>query len=344
MSFSEPKKVESLEKLGNLFSFLSTNEAKQDQTISDDKIILWKNTIQKATQINPWFTKKNILFALKTWSDLLRKDRLNDWLTQYDFTSKRKNVAIIMAGNIPFVGFHDFICVWLSGNIPIVKTSSDDPLFFPLIIQFLVDLGHDKIEITSSKISNFDAVIATGSNNSSLYFEQYFSKYPHIFRKSKTSIAILDGSEKNEELIALALDIFSYFGLGCRNVTHLLIPENYDLNTFFGQIIQHSEIVNHHKYANNYDYHKAIFLLNREPFLDNGFVLLREHKEIFSPVSVLHYSRYRNEEQKEHFLLENKENIQAIIGKNYIPFGNAQLPSLFEYADGIDTLKWLSEL
>jgi hypothetical protein len=189
-----------------------------------------------------------------------------------------------------------------------------------------------------------DAVIATGSNNSLKYFEQYFGKYPNIFRKNRTSIAVLDGTETTEELYALGIDIFQYFGLGCRNVSHLFVPEAFKLDRFFEGILEHSDVINHNKYGNNYDYNKAVYLMNKVELLDNNFVLLRESEALFSPLAMIHYQRYSNQEEVRSFLEKHKGDIQVVVGHGFTPFGKAQAPGLSDYADGVDTMRWLESL
>ena len=300
--------------------------------------------VKKQFHLNGWFTNENVNSALKALGNQLTEDQLSTWLERYSFTAHPKNVSIIMAGNIPLVGFHDFLCVLMSGNTAICKLSSDDKTLLPalgsILIQFLPELK-DRIVFTTGRIAQMDAVIATGSNNTLLYFEQYFGKYPHIFRKNRTSLAVISGNETKEDFDALGHDIFNYFGLGCRNVSHLLFPKEFNLNRFFEGIINHSEVANHNKYANNYDYNKAIYLMNNIPMLDNNFVLLMESKELFSPLSIVHYQYYSNQEELEAYLELQKENLQAIVGTNYIPFGQAQCPGLNDYADGIDTMTFL---
>jgi hypothetical protein len=235
----------------------------------------------------------------------------------------------------------------MSGNTAICKLSSDDKTLLPalgtVLIQFLPELK-DRIIFTTGRIQQMDAVIATGSNNTLLYFEQYFGKYPHIFRKNKTSLAVISGNETIEDFDALGHDIFDYFGLGCRNVSHLLFPKDFELNRFFEGIINHSDVANHNKYANNYDYNKAIYLMNNIPMLDNNFVLLMESKELFSPLSIIHYQYYSNQDELEAYLELQKENLQAIVGVNYILFGQAQCPNLDDYADGVDTMAFLNNI
>lgn len=307
-----------------------------------------QRTINRQFQLNGWFTKESVqqsVFALGEW---LEKPNLEKWLSYYQFNDGQpKKVGIIMAGNIPLVGFHDFLCVVLSGNSAVCKLSSDDKTLLPALVNclyhFLPELK-SRIAFSEGKIGEIDAVIATGSNNSMVYFEQYFGKYPHIFRKNRTSVAVIDGTENKDDLMALGKDLFTYFGLGCRNVTHLLLPENYDLSLFFEGIFPYGEIINHFKYSNNYDYNKAVYLMNQLPLLDNNFVLLRESEDLHSPLAMIHYHYYKNEEEINNYTQQYEDSIQVIVGKNNTPFGEAQSPSLMDYADGIDTMKWLENL
>jgi hypothetical protein len=223
--------------------------------------------------------------------------------------------------------------------------SSDDKTLLPALIallkNFAPDLG-ERITVSEAKLGEVDAIIATGSGNSMRYFESYFGHLPHVFRKNRTSVAVLTGEETKEELEALGADIFIHYGLGCRNVSHIIVPKDFELNRFFEAIISQADVVNLHKYANNYDYNKAIYLMNLEEILDNGFVLLKESEELFSPLAMLFYHRYEAFSEVERYLEEHKEDIQAIVGRNYLPFGVAQCPGLADFADGVDTMVWLN--
>lgn len=331
-----------MKELGNGCDFPGTNSG-----ITASEYLGLQQVINKQVQSNGWFTKENVqqsLSALGTW---LEKETLSGWLEQYRYCEHPKKVGIIMAGNIPLVGFHDLLCVVLSGNCAVCKMSSDDKTLLPALVSilytFLPELK-ERIILSTGKIGEIDAVIATGSNNSMLYFEQYFGKYPHIFRKNRTSVAILDGSESEETIGALGGDIFSYFGLGCRNVSHLLVPEGYDFSSFFKGIYPYGDIINHFKYSNNYDYNKAVYLMNQLPLLDNNFVLLRESKDLHSPLAMVHYHFYKHEADIEKYLKLHEDAIQVIAGTNRTPFGTAQSPALTDYADGKDTMKWLETL
>lgn len=303
--------------------------------------------INKQFIYNGWFTKENVRKSLFSLGVLMTEENLSSWMKSYKFASEPKRVAVIMAGNIPLVGFHDFLSVLLSGHIVLAKLSSDDKTLLPALanhlIQFVPELK-GRIEFSEGKLNNIEAVIATGSDNSLKYFEQYFGKYPHIFRKNRTSVAILNGRESNEDLKLLANDIFDYFGLGCRNVSHMIIPQDFDLNRFFEAIVDSGEVVNNKKYGNNYDYNKAVFLMNKHELLDNNFILLKETKELHSPLAMLYYHRYSSQEEIQVYLNENQSEIQAIVGDGYIPLGQAQCPMLSDYADGVDTVAFLNSL
>ncbi len=300
--------------------------------------------IQREQHHNGWFTPEVIKNALGEISAWLDQAQLEQWLAPYTFATQPQTVALILPGNLPLVGFHDFLCVLCSGNKVLVKLSSEDARLLPALAKMLVLFEPElkaRISFAIGKLSDYSAVIATGSNNSMLHFKQYFSNHPHLLRGHRTSIAVLNGSETPEELTALGQDIFQYFGRGCRNVTQLWIPENFELNRFFEAILPFAEVINHKKYGNNYDYNKAVHLMNQVPILDNNFVLLKESKDLHSPLSVLHYQRYNDQNEVVTYLEENQQQIQCIVGHNYLPFGAAQCPTLTDYADGIDTMQFL---
>lgn len=341
--------IAAFSQLGKLMLALGKEEAWSDFStgVTENEYLSLQNLINKQFFYNGWFTKKSVNQSLRAYGEMLEKEKLESWLSRYTFSENPKKVGLIMAGNIPLVGFHDFLSVLLSGNIAVCKLSSDDKTLLPALAfhltQFLPPIK-ERIIFSTGKIGEIDAVIATGSDNSVKYFEQYFGNYPHIFRRNRTSLAVLNGNETKEDFAALGHDIFDYFGLGCRNVSHLLIPSGFDLNRFFEGIIKHSEVINHNKYGNNYDYNKAIFLMNQHILFDNNFVLLRESKELFSPLSMLHYQYYNSKEEVENYLKVHQDQIQVVVGKAYVPFGKAQRPELDDYADGVDTMLFLSEL
>lgn len=305
-----------------------------------------ESLIQSEKHHNGWFTEKAVRESFLKLGEQLTENQLSKWISDYPEIQSVKRVGLILAGNIPLVGFHDFISVLLSGHRSAIKLSSDDRRLLPLLIEVIENLHpalKEQIE-TVDKLSDIDAVIATGSDNSARYFEKYFGHLPNIIRKNRTSIAIINGDESKEELKELGKDIFTYFGLGCRNVSHVLVPENYDLDRFFGAIIDYGDVINHNKYANNYDYYKAIYLMNREKIVENGFLLTRESDELFAPIAVLHYQRYKDKKTVNEFIKANEEKIQVVIGKEHLPFGSAQSPSLNDYADGVDTMAFLTSL
>ena len=315
--------------------------------VTEDEFLAVELAIERQVHHNGWFTEESVRTSLLNLGNWLTREQLTNWTFPYSFTENPKVVAVIMAGNIPLVGFHDFLSVLLSGNKVQCKLSSEDNKLLPLLTHYLFQFAPELkefITFSDRNLSGFDAVIATGSNNSLVNFESYFSKYPHLFRHNRTSIAVLDGTETKEELKALGEDILNYFGRGCRNVTHLLIPENFDLNLFFEAIVDLGEIVNNKKYGNNYDYNKTIHLLNLESFLDNNFLLLKESDNLFSPLAMLYYHSYKSQEEITAYLEMHKDSIQCVVGPNYLPFGTAQCPSLSDYADNVDTMDWLNNL
>lgn len=341
--------IKGFAQLGTLMRALGANEEWSNFSlgVTEQEYLELQTTVNRQVSYNGWFTKENVRQSLTALGNQLTEENLQSWVNPYKYSEKPKTVAVIMAGNIPLVGFHDFLCVLISGNAVVAKLSSDDSTLLPKLgeglIQFVPELKN-RMVFTKGKIGEVDAVIATGSNNSLKYFEQYFGKYPHIFRKNRTSIAVLDGNESKEDLEKLGLDIFSYFGLGCRNVSHVFIPEDFELNRLFEAIVAHGEVINNNKYGNNYDYNKAIYLMNKMELLDNNFVLLRESQDLFSPLAMLHYQRYSDKQEVYDFIKSQEENIQVVVGNEHLPFGQAQQPGLTDYADGVDVMAWLSSL
>ena len=296
---------------------------------------------------NPWFTPENVTASLNAIAGELKSEILTRWTGMYPELNIRRDpitVAVIMAGNIPLVGFHDFLSVLITGNIVLAKTSSKDSDLLVHLSELLCSINpafRDRIRFAEGPLSGFDAVIATGSNNTSRYFESYFGKYPNIIRKNRNSIAILEGTETDYELKELGNDIFSYFGLGCRNVSKIYLPAGYEMHTMIKNLEGFSDIVNHSKYANNYDFSKAVYLINREQFLDTGYLLLKQERSLSSPVAVLYYEYYNSYEDVLQTTNILKDSIQCIISKKHIPFGKAQQPHLWDYSDGIDTIEFL---
>jgi hypothetical protein len=298
---------------------------------------------------NPWFTEQNVRKAIEGIIEFLDKKSLEQWLSRYSLPTESKKIGLVMAGNIPLVGFHDLLTVLLAGHIALIKLSSKDQVLMRFIIDKLIALQPEFRHriVLVDQLKGFDAVIATGSDNSSRYFEYYFGKYPSVIRKNRTSVAILDGNENDDQLKALGNDVFSYFGLGCRNISKIYVPQGYSFTRLLDSWEPFNTIIHHHKYCNNYDYQKSILLVNRVPFFDNGFVLLQENERMVSPISVLFYEFYRdkNDLAEKLRLAENK--IQCIEGKNNpatVDFGEAQSPEVTDYADRVDTLQFLCGL
>jgi len=304
--------------------------------------------LKEAEIKNHWFTLENQKEALKTWANQLTIENLNAWLTPYNLKEQNtpKDVLVIMAGNIPLVGFHDFISVLITGNNAIIKMSSDDNVLLAFVVKKLIAIYpefEERIQfIEEIKNKKLDAVIATGSDMSAKYFNYYFKDAKKIIRKNRSSLSILDGTESKAELELLAKDVFSYFGLGCRNVSKIFLPKSYDLDQLFEVFYSFQDIIKHKKYANNYDYHKAIFLMGSHQITDNGFLLLKEDDSLQSPLAMLYYKYYSNKEEIENFIAENKQKLQCVVSKSHIAFGQTQNPNLWDYADGKDTIKFLS--
>jgi len=303
--------------------------------------------IDNQHKINPWFTPENVRRAITAIAEELTEENLTRWTNFYPGLLKKttpSRIGVIMAGNIPLVGFHDFLSVLISGNDVLAKTSSKDSELITYFGEILCSINpgfRKRIEFTEGTLTNFDGIIATGSNNSSRYFDYYFGKYPNIIRKNRNSIAILEGDESDKELESLGTDIFSYFGLGCRNVSKIYLPEGYDIFTLLNLWDNFSGVRSNIKYANNYDFNKAVFLVNKEAFLDNGYLLLKGDSKISSPVSVLYYEYYESQNAVKQQTELLKEKLQCVVGRHNIPFGKAQSPHLWDYADGIDTIEFL---
>ena len=312
--------------------------------LSDEEITSLANT---AKAQNGWFTEESVRNALEGIAFMLDSEKLQNWTSKYSFGPEvPKIVGIVMAGNIPLVGFHDLLCVLISGHFAAIKPSSEDHFLTKTLIDWITEIEprfKKNLEIRD-KLTNIDAVIATGSDNTARYFEYYFKNIPNIIRKNRTSVAILNGEETPDELQALGDDIFSYSGLGCRNVSKVFSPKGFDLRDIFPHFESHAGVTNHHKYRNNYDYHKSIYLVNKTPHLDTGFLLVNSSDELVSPISVLFHQEYDSEASLKNILEARKDKIQCIVGRDYIPFGKAQRPELWDYADDVDTLAFLSKL
>ncbi|TRX40806.1 acyl-CoA reductase [Flavobacterium restrictum] len=309
----------------------------------------FQNLIHLSQSHNGWYTPEQVYFSVQSWSEALTEDNLNQWVGAYDLSAVQpKNIALILAGNIPLVGFHDFLSVLIAGHNVLVKTSSNDQHLLPFLSKCIIAIEPkfaNKITFVEGKLENFDAVIATGSNNSARYFDYYFKDKPSIIRKNRNSIAVLNGQETTEQLAALGEDIFRYFGLGCRNVSKIFVPKGYSFVPFFEAIFKYQDVIHYEKYANNYDYNKAVFLMSNFKLLDNGFLTLKEDASYGSPISSVFYEFYENLPDLQTRLQSEGEQIQCIVSNNLvensIPFGQTQQPKLGDYADNVDTIRFL---
>jgi hypothetical protein len=305
----------------------------------------WISVKERAFHENSWFIPGFIDIACRNIAEkFLDRDALNAWIRSAN-TGHAKKVGIVMAGNIPLVGFHDWLCVFISGHFAQVKLSSKDKVLIHHLTDRIDEWGSGNASQTaySDMLRNCDAYIATGSNNSSRYFEYYFRKYAHIIRRNRTSVALLTGEETNTELEKLADDIHLYFGTGCRNVTKILVPANYDFVNLLEVFRKYTWMADHNKYKNNYDYILALHILNKKYYMTNGSILLAEDPRLFSPISQLNYEFYDDPDQAAEKTLKEPE-LQCLVGRNFLPFGEAQNPTLADWADGVDTLAFLSAI
>lgn len=340
-----------LGKFLNQFS-LDKNIKNEDVKNNDTFFDAFEDLIALSQSHNGWFTPEQVYFSIQSWAQALTDENLTQWLSAYDFKeSEPKKIGLVLAGNIPLVGFHDFLTVLITGNNVMVKTSSNDQHLIKFLANYLVALDErfaSKITFVEGKLEDFHAVIATGSNNTSRYFDYYFKDVPNIIRKNRNSVAILTGNEKKEDLINLGEDIFRYFGLGCRNVSKLFVPKGYDFKTFFEAIYEYKDLIFYEKYANNYDYNKAVFLMSMYKLLDNEFLTLKEDTSYASPISSVFYEFYEDLEEVKSRLKSDEDQIQCIVSndiiENSIPFGQTQKPMLWDYADNVDTIAFLNNL
>ncbi|MGD1890571.1 MAG: acyl-CoA reductase [Cyclobacteriaceae bacterium] len=309
----------------------------------------------RAQSENSWFTPESVMLAKEGLQRYLNEEKLRHWIKELPAQpASVKKIGLVMAGNIPWVGFHDLLTVLISGQHALVKLSSQDSFLIRYIINIITELEpqFESYITVVDKLNTADAIIATGGDNTSRYFEYYFAKYPHIIRKNRTGVAVLSGSEPGSELRALGEDIFRYFGLGCRNVSKLFVPEQYDFEPLFQALQSYENVAHHHKYNNNYDYNKSIYLVNREPFLDTGFALFRQSDQLVSPISVIFYEPYQNEDELIQKLSAVEEKIQCVVAQqpmytshqNHVQFGQAQQPELWDYADGVNTLAFIQDV
>ena len=347
-------KIDAFVSLGNFLRQFKEGACLESADVKENSAFFhpFKDLIQLSQSHNGWYTQEQVFFALNSWAEALTEENLKEWLSRYTFTEKEaKTVAIILAGNIPLVGFHDFLSVLISGNKVLVKTSSNDQHLLPFLAKYLIAVQPkfaDYIEFTEGKLENYDAVSATGSDNTARYFEYYFKDKPSIIRRNRNSVAVLTGNETETQMQALGEDIFRYFGLGCRNVSKLYVPKGYNFDKFFEGIFSFQDIVQYERYANNYDYNKAVFLMSNFKLLDNGFLTIKEDESYSSPISSVFYEYYENIDELNSKLKADELKIQCVVSdgiiENGIPFGETQKPKLWDYADNVDTIKFLNTL
>ena len=345
------ERINAFVKLGEFLSQFSNEEIQKKDNIEHNDVFFdgFKHQLKLAEEYNGWFTRENMAFSIHGWVESLTQENLNKWLNDYEFKDLTpKKVAIIMAGNIPLVGFHDFLAVLITGHNVLVKQSSNDKHLLPYLAKYLEFVEPNfkgRITFTEEKLTGFDAVIATGSDNTARYFEYYFKGKPSIIRNNRNSVAVLTGNETEDDLKNLSEDIFRYYGLGCRNVSKLYVPKGYKFDGFFQGIYHWNEIVNKAKYANNYDYNKAVYLMSEFDMLENGFFMIKEDKSYASPIATLFYEYYDSEAALNEKLEADSGKIQCIVAKGFtkkeIAFGATQKPELWDYADSVDSVEFL---
>lgn len=345
------KTKKSLIELGKfLAQFDGQNAVKSENVLYNDEFYDdFVFLIENQKHYNGWFVESEVYFAIRSWAEALTQENIDKWLSIYNISNANpKTIGLILAGNIPLVGFHDFISVLVTGHKALVKMSSNDQKMLPFIAKYLIRIEPEltsRIEFVENKLENFDAVIATGSNNTARYFEYYFKDKPSIIRKNRNSVAVLTGRETKEDLIGLGKDIFTYFGLGCRNVSKIFVPKDYDFELFFAAMYEYRDIINNQKYINNYDYNKAVFLMSNFLILDNQFMTLKEDTAYASPISSVFYEYYEDLNQLQERLAADSELIQCVVSsgiiKNSVKFGQTQHPQLWDYADNVDTIEFL---
>ncbi len=308
----------------------------------------WIAVKEQANRANPWFAPEFIDMASRNISTaFLQKDKLEEWVREYqvaEVNNKPVTVGLVMAGNIPMVGFHDLLCIFITGHKQVIKLSSKDNILIKHLVSVMQNLEPTVQEFImfAENLKGCGAYKATGSNNSGRYFDYYFGKYPHIIRRNRTSVAIIDGTETADELEALADDIQTYFGLGCRNVTKLYVPENYSFELLLNVLNKYSYYEDFHKYKHNYDYQLALLMMGNKFYMTNGSILLSKNASLFTAVSQVNYENYHRKEELES--LKNNDDVQCIVGHGATPFGQAQTPTLTDYADGEDTMKFIMSL
>lgn len=340
--------------LGDFLRQFATEKVVKNENVQQNDTFFssFELLIESSVHYNGWFTKEQVVKAIDSWANALTEENISTWCSKYTFGQEpMKKIGLILAGNIPLVGFHDFLSVLITGNIAMVKLSSNDQKLLPFLADYLISIEpqfKERIAFIKDKLDGFDAVIATGSNNTARYFDYYFSKVPNIIRKNRNSVAVLNGAETAKELVALGQDIFTYYGLGCRNVSKLFVPEGYNFDSFFEAMYTYKDVIEYERYANNYDYNKAVFLMSEFKLLDNGFLTIKEDKTYASPISSIFYEYYSDINELSNRLKVDEEKIQCIVsnekGLKAIAFGETQNPQLWDYADQVDTVEFLLSL
>tara|TARA_B110000003_G_scaffold173112_1_gene172714 strand:+ start:9860 stop:10921 length:1062 start_codon:yes stop_codon:yes gene_type:complete len=347
-------RIDAFAALGDFLSQFSNNQIQKKETVLFNNLFFdgFKHQIKLAHEANSWFTKDSILLSIESWTKALNKSNLEKWILNEKLQNKSsKVVAIVMAGNIPLVGFHDFLSVLVCGHSVLVKQSSNDKHLIPLLAKYLEYTEPSfkgKISFSEKKIQIYDAVIATGNSNTARYFEYYFKDKPNIIRMNRNSVAIITGYESKEDFDKLSDDIFSYFGLGCRSVSKLFVPRGYDFNLFFQGMYKKKDIIKNAKYANNYDYNKAVYLMSEFDILENGFLIIKEDSNYSSPIATVFYEYYDHLNDLKTKINQVADQLQCIVANNFskneVQFGQTQHPELWDYADGINTLEFLNKI
>lgn len=348
------QRINAFVELGKFLKQFSTDPFEENNAVLHNNLFFdgFKHQIKIAQEHNAWFTRENLIFSFNGWSKSLTESNITQWLNNYNFNNVNpKKVAIIMAGNIPLVGFHDFLSVLISGHHVVVKQSTNDKHLLPFLAKYLETVEPEfigKITFTADKLDNFEAVIATGSNNTARYFEYYFKGKPSIIRKNRNSLAVLSGDETEEQLEALSEDIFRYYGLGCRNVSKLLVPKDYDFQKFFKAMYKWHPLIHQNKYANNYDYNKAVYLMSEFDMLENGFLMIKEDSSYASPIATVFYEYYSDAKALKNKLQADSDKIQCVVASGLVDsevsFGQTQNPQLWDYADNVDTISFLLKI
>jgi hypothetical protein len=310
-----------------------------------------ESAIHNAGLANPFFTEEFCRLSLAAIRAWLKPDLLSEWMAGVPAsTGSPKTAGLIMAGNLPLVGWHDLMCIFATGNRCRYKPSSQDSILPDFLVDSIIREFPAAAALLekSDQMKGVDAIIATGSNASAVHFHYYFRHIPRLIRGSRSSLGFIYGFESSDELSLLCDDVMQYFGMGCRSITKLLVPEGYEFGPFFEALEKYRYLTGHHRFQNNAIYHKAIFLMNGDPFLENDILILRENPVLFSPPGVLHYQFYKNLEEAHEIVRSHRQDLQCMVSHQAqfpgsIPFGTAQKPGLSDYADGADTLKFLLE-